>query len=102
VAEAISEKAETPLLVARVDTAPEDLPAWQRLIDLCYREATLQGAAVCWTGGERLLARSAVRAGLTHLNQARARDFMPKLEPHRRLARACPQTTLTRILYSHA
>jgi hypothetical protein len=50
VAEAISEKAETPLLVARMDTAPEDLPAWQRLIDLCYREATLQGAAVCWTG----------------------------------------------------
>lgn len=44
-----------PLLVYDVRAAPQQQTEWQLLVDLAYREARLQGAALYWHGCEALL-----------------------------------------------
>jgi hypothetical protein len=86
-AEAICTNNDTLLLVVTPATLPPST-SWEKLLDLVYREATLQQAAVYWAGCESLLEDSATLrwnsllsateqfAGLTFLSSQKAWDPM--------------------------
>jgi AAA+ superfamily predicted ATPase len=54
-AQAICTSTETPLLIAEVDKALRNSAGWAHIVNLCYREAQLQGAALYWSRCEVLL-----------------------------------------------
>jgi AAA+ superfamily predicted ATPase len=54
IAAALCTDAARPLLTVDVRAALRE--PWPRVIELCYREAVLRGAALCWTGVDPLLA----------------------------------------------
>jgi SpoVK/Ycf46/Vps4 family AAA+-type ATPase len=56
-ARAVCTAAETPLLVAQVGAALRAPGGWERSVDLCYREASLRGAALYWAACDALLER---------------------------------------------
>jgi AAA+ superfamily predicted ATPase len=51
----LCEAANTPLLVIDTGAVPRGAD-WRLIVDLCYREAALTGAALCWAGCDGLLA----------------------------------------------
>jgi AAA+ superfamily predicted ATPase len=57
IARAISIAPGRPLLIADATAAARDQPGFEQLVDLCYREARLQGAAIAWVGCESLYDR---------------------------------------------
>lgn len=52
-ATALCGDAALPLLHATIPTVASE--PWPTIVELCYREATLRGAALCWVGADRLL-----------------------------------------------
>jgi AAA+ superfamily predicted ATPase len=56
-AQAICATTGTPLLIVDVDKALRGSAGWERIVDLCYREAQLVGAALYWSKCEVLLER---------------------------------------------
>ena len=66
-ARAISTAVETPLLVADVGHALRAAEGWERSVELVYREAALQDAALYWAGCETLLERDQPSHRWAHL-----------------------------------
>jgi AAA+ superfamily predicted ATPase len=54
-ARAVCTAAAIPVLIGSVDAALAAAEPFERVVDLCVREATLLEAALCWTGCETLL-----------------------------------------------
>ena len=54
-ARAFGEAAGAPVLVADVESGLRSAAGWERIVGVCYREAMLRGALVCWSGCEALL-----------------------------------------------
>jgi AAA+ superfamily predicted ATPase len=72
-AQAIVTQIAAPLLVVNIASAQRSSVSWERIVDLAYREARLQNAAIYWSGFELLLATDAAHR-LTALLAA-AEDF---------------------------
>ncbi|MCP4664211.1 MAG: ATP-binding protein, partial [bacterium] len=73
-ARALAAASGTPLLVAGVEPGLAACDGWDRIVELAYREARLRGAALCWTGCEKLLANEPLSSRWDRLMSA-AEDF---------------------------
>ena len=62
-AAALCADAGLPMLQADVRTATAAREPWPAVVELCYREALLRDAALCWLGAERLLDDDSSQAG---------------------------------------
>jgi hypothetical protein len=105
-----------PLLVADIAAAARSPHGFELLVDLCYREATLCGAALLWTGCEQLIeaepqahrwdylvAAAEEHAGLTFLSSEIAWDPAGRFRsrPFARVPFPAPGYDLRREIWEH-